>query len=195
MRFSVAAVALSLAAAVKAGTSTNGLTILAPGGDNLWWLQGQDNNVVWTCSTSTVQTFTVWLNNTDVAKTISAITAIVAVEQNYNCAQLIAANLNNAPVGTGYTIVFTDITNATNVYAVSDPFEIKALSAGYPLATNTPTDTGSATVVKGSATAVLGSGSSGSAPGASQPTGAASRLTIGAGAVGAVALGFLGLAL
>ncbi|KAF7332652.1 hypothetical protein MKEN_00148000 [Mycena kentingensis (nom. inval.)] len=195
---SVAVVALGLASAASAAISTNGLSILAPGGENLWWLQGGDNNVAWTCSTSTVSQYTVWLNNTDQAATISAITALVSVLPNYNCIQLIEARLNSAPAAKGYTIVFTDIANATNVLAVSDEFEIKAQSAGYPPATNTPQDTGSATVVKGSGTAVLGSGSISATGATSSPTGGASlerHLSVGAVGLGAAVLGLLGFAL
>jgi hypothetical protein len=43
----------------------------------------------------------------------------------------------------------------SQVYAVSDPFEIKALSAGYPPATNTPVDSQSATVSKVCAFSVI----------------------------------------
>nr|GAT60479.1 predicted protein [Mycena chlorophos] len=195
MRTSIAAVTLALAGAASAATSTNGLSILAPGGQNLWWLQGQDNNIAWTCGESTISQFTIWLNNTDVTTTIGDITALIAVEQNYNCVQLVSAGLNNAPVGSGYTIVMTDISNANTVYAVSDPFEIQALSVGYPPASNTPTDSASATVVKGTSAVVTGSaassGSSAKATSAALP----SRSLNAAGVVGAAFLGALGLAL
>ncbi|KAJ7051387.1 hypothetical protein C8F01DRAFT_1375223 [Mycena amicta] len=191
---SLAAVALGLAGVVSAaGLSTNGLTILAPGGTDLWWLQGQDNNLVWTCGESQYSQFTIWLNNTDVAATISAITALISVEQNYNCAQTIAANINTAPVGTGYSVVITSITNASDIYAVSDLFEIKPLSAGYPLATNTPTDTASATISKGTSAVVTGS-QTGASP---AKTGAAvsSRTLSAAGVLAAGVLGAVRLAL
>ncbi|KAF7289808.1 hypothetical protein MIND_01355100 [Mycena indigotica] len=191
-----AALALALAGAASAAVSTNGLKILAPGGDNLWWLQGQDNNVVWTCSQSQIPQFTVWLNNTDTASTISAITALISVEPNYVCAQLLTANLlSRAPVGTGYTIVLTSITNATEIYAVSDPFEIKALSAGYPPATNTPVDAASATVSRGSASVVTGNPTSSGSPPTKSNAAVSSRNLGVAGVLGAAVLGAARLAL
>ncbi|KAJ7466779.1 hypothetical protein B0H11DRAFT_54568 [Mycena galericulata] len=118
-----------LARPAAAAISNNGLQIFAPGGDNLWWVVGQVNNVVWSCAEASpaAQQFTIWINNNDTTL-LTAITPLIAVEQNFNCDQGIPANLMNQPVGDGYVIVLTDITNATNIYAQSDPFSIKALS-------------------------------------------------------------------
>ncbi|KAJ7735409.1 hypothetical protein DFH07DRAFT_843769 [Mycena maculata] len=148
--FTLTALTLGLASFVgtaSAAVSNDGLTIFAPGGDNLWWIVDADNTLIWSCAESTVTQFTVWINNSDTSL-LSAITQLLSVEPNYDCSQTISANVNTAPVGTGYTIVLTDITNNSNIYAATDPFEIKALSAGYPPASNTPTDSASATVQK-----------------------------------------------
>ncbi|KAJ7817356.1 hypothetical protein B0H14DRAFT_2842452, partial [Mycena olivaceomarginata] len=163
----------ALAGAASAAVSNGGLKLLVPGGDNLWWITGQPNNIIWSCSESTFTQFTM----------------CVPVEQNFNCAQLIAGEVVTMPVGKGYTIVLTDITNATNVYAVSDPFEIKALSAGYPPATNTPVDSQSATVSKGTASNVISGSQTGTGSGSSPSqtgTGAASSLRSGMAAAGAL---------
>ncbi|KAJ7152699.1 hypothetical protein C8R43DRAFT_1127154 [Mycena crocata] len=180
--------ALALAGVASAAISTGGLKILAPGGPDLWWLKDQDNNVVWTCGESTFTQFTLTINNPD-TKLLTDSTALIAVEQNFNCAQTVAATLFSAPLGTGYFLRMANILNSTDIYAESDPFEIKALSAGYPLASATPVDTASATVSKGSASnQIAGQTSSAGAPGASQ-TGAAmsgrvvSTLAAGAGVV------------
>ncbi|KAJ7096595.1 hypothetical protein B0H15DRAFT_798048 [Mycena belliarum] len=185
----LALTALALAGSTSAAISNGGLKILAPGGPNLWWLQGQPNNLVWTCAASTFKQFSVYLNNSDVSL-ITAITAIISVEDNFNCNQGIGNNLVTAPVGTGYTIVLTDITNITNIYAVSDPFDIKPLSTGYPPASATPVDQASATVSKGSASAGASKTDSGATPG---KTGGASRGSTTSLVGAALALGALGL--
>ncbi|KAJ7194494.1 hypothetical protein B0H12DRAFT_992535, partial [Mycena haematopus] len=65
----------------------------------------------------------------------------IAIEQNFNCALLVTADLVTMPIGTGYTIVLIRMC----VYATSAPFEIKALTAGYPASSATPVDQASAT--------------------------------------------------
>ncbi|KAJ7041571.1 hypothetical protein C8F04DRAFT_1079286 [Mycena alexandri] len=181
------AAALAGVQTVGAQTTTGGLKILAPGGDNLWWLVGSDNNLIWTCGESTFPTFTVSLANANISL-LTATTAIIAIEQNYNCAQTIIASLQSAPIGDGYTVQLGNPLNATQIYAESAPFSIKAVSAGYPPASATPVDTNSATVSKGTASnsinAPTGSGS-GSAP---AKTGAALSLRTGMGAVTAAGL-------
>ncbi|KAJ6571572.1 hypothetical protein B0H19DRAFT_1130371 [Mycena capillaripes] len=164
----------ALAAAASAATSNGGLKILAPGGDNLWWVVGSVNNVAWTCSESTFTQFTLSIANPDVTL-LTATADLIAIEQNYNCVQSLGADiLANIPVGTGYTIKLSNILNRTDIYAESDPFEIKAVSAGYPISTNTPVDTGSATVVKGTAPNLTSGGPSqtGSVSGSGSGSGA-----------------------
>ncbi|KAJ6484460.1 hypothetical protein C8R47DRAFT_1131433 [Mycena vitilis] len=170
---------LALVGAVSAEAfSSEGMSILAPGGDGLWWIEAQPNNVVWTCGESKVTQFTIWINNNDTTK-LTAITPLIAVEQNFNCNQGISANLlGTTPAGDGYEIVITDITNATNVYARSAPFSIKALSVGYPPASNTPTDQASATVSKGTASNQVSQ--TGSASGSS-PTQSGGALSLRSG--------------
>jgi len=161
----------ALAGSAAAAISAHGLKILAPGGDNLWWIQGADNNLAWTCAEAdaSAQQFSIYINNSDTSL-LTAITALVSVEQNFNCEQDITANLNTAPLGTGYTIVLTNILNTTDIFAVSDPFEIKALSAGYPPASATPVDQASATVSKGSASNSIGGATAASTSGGASPT-------------------------
>jgi len=174
--------ALALAGAASADFSSNGLKILAPGGPNLWWLQDQLNNIAWTCAESTIQQFTVLINNSDVSL-LTDIQAIVAQQNNFDCVEGLTANQVSMPIGDGYTIVFADIINGSHVYAVSDPFSIKAVSAGYPQTSATPVDSGSTTVVKptGSDLATVGAtGSGGSAP--PQKTNAGMRLSVGGAA-------------
>ncbi|KAJ7637308.1 hypothetical protein DFH06DRAFT_1219360 [Mycena polygramma] len=176
-KLTLATLALVGAASADAFAS-GGLSILAPGGDNLWWIAAQPNNVVWTCGESTFTQFTIWINNNDTTK-LTAITPLIAVEQNFNCNQGISANLlGTTPVGTGYEIILANINNVTDVYARSAPFEIKALSVGYPPASNTPTDQASATVSKGTASNQVSQ--TGSASGSS-PTQSGGALSLRSG--------------
>ncbi|KAJ7866662.1 hypothetical protein B0H13DRAFT_2066408 [Mycena leptocephala] len=181
----IALATLALAGAVSAAFSSGGLSILAPGGDGLWWLAAQPNNVVWTCAESTFTQFTIWIFNTNTTL-LTAITPLIAVEQNFNCAQLIDGTLLTAPVGNNYTIRLANINNVTDVYAESDPFDIKDLSAGYPATTATPVDQHSATVSKGTASNSVGGATntgSGSAP---AKTNGALSLRSGMGVAGLV---------
>ncbi|KAJ6613184.1 hypothetical protein B0H10DRAFT_2049828 [Mycena sp. CBHHK59/15] len=175
------------AAATAAGTGT--LTILAPGGDSLWWLVDQPNNVVWTCGESPFDQFTIWVANNDTTL-LSGALAVIAVEQNYNCNQGLSADLVAAlPVGKGYTVLLTNINNGTDIYAQSAPFEVRALSAGYPPATATPTDSASATIVKPSGSASgSATGAASSASGSAKPSSASQKFTV-ARSVGLLGLG------
>ncbi|KAK6971881.1 hypothetical protein R3P38DRAFT_3140216 [Favolaschia claudopus] len=197
---------LALAGSAMADFTTGGLKILAPGGDNLWWpifisyvpsadsshqitdicspVTAQPNNIAWSCSSSSFSTFTMWINNSDITL-LTAITPLIAIENNFNCVQGLDGNIITMPVGKGYTIVLSNPSNLTDVYAVSDPFEIKALSAGYPPETNTPKDTGSATVSKGSATNVVSqTGAPSGSP--SQPPNGAVSVRSGMATAGAI---------
>jgi len=189
--FSIKSITLAaaLAVGVAAQTTTGGLKILAPGGDNLWWLVGSDNNLIWTCAESTFPTFTVSIANSNISL-LTATTAIIAIQQNFDCSQTIASTLQTAPIGDGYTIQLGNPLNASQIYAESAPFSIKAVSVGYPPASATPTDDSSTTVSKGTAsnsinTPTGSSSSSGSAP---AKTGAALSLRTGMGAVTAAGL-------
>ncbi|KAF7349422.1 hypothetical protein MSAN_01732100 [Mycena sanguinolenta] len=122
---------LALVGAAYAQVSTSGLSVLVPGGPDLWWLANQPNNIKWTCEQTAFPDFTIWINNSNTTL-LTAITPLIAIEQNFNCDLLVSAELVTMPIGTGYTIVLTDPTNGTNVYASSAEFEIKALSAGVP---------------------------------------------------------------
>ncbi|KAJ7460052.1 hypothetical protein B0H11DRAFT_2286220 [Mycena galericulata] len=186
-----------LAYLLSVSTSASFYLSSAPRTLLLWWrtiVVGQVNNVVWSCAEASpaAQQFTIWINNNDTTL-LTAITPLIAVEQNFNCDQGIPANLMNQPVGDGYVIVLTDITNATNIYAQSDPFSIKALSAGYPPASATPVDQASATVSKGSASNSI-AGATGSAGGAA-PTKSSSASRVGAGAGVLAAVGAFAAAL
>jgi len=181
-RFTAAIFACMLAVVVA---DVPGLTIVSPGGPNLWWVAQSENNIVWTCQTSPVLNFTIFIANPNPSILVSPM-AIVAIEPNADCSKSITQDQSNQAAGTGYTIQFTDILNSSNIYAQSEPFEIKALGATYPASSATPTDTGTAT---GSAT-----GSTSSSSSTSKPKSAASGLSASIGfsvAAAAAVLGFL----
>jgi len=179
---------LALAGTAFAQISNGGLSILVPGGPDLWWLAAQPNNIMWTCDQTTFTDFTVWINNANTTL-LTAITPLIAIEQNFNCALLVTADLVTMPVGDGYTIQLSNPSNVSDIYAESAQFSIKPLSVGYPASSATPTDTATATVSKGTASNVAsltGSGSGSSA--APTSSGKSAAVSTRVGAVGAVAM-------
>ncbi|EPS96485.1 hypothetical protein FOMPIDRAFT_1130397 [Fomitopsis schrenkii] len=160
-------------AAIVAGASAQ-LSILAPGGPDLWWVSGEVNDITWTCNTSPYQNFTVLLESSD--QTILASPyAFVANQPNYQCSvEIYAYQLTTFPSTTGYTITFANTLNSSDVYATSQPFEIKPDGSQYPASSATPTGTATATG-SGSATS---SGSSATQSGSSDQKSAAGALTV-----------------
>ncbi|KAH9852451.1 hypothetical protein C2E23DRAFT_709571, partial [Lenzites betulinus] len=147
--------------AALVGSTVAQLEIISPGGPDLWWVAESDNVVSWTCKTSTVQQFTVLIANQNTA-ILTAPQAFIAQQNNFDCSKLITKDQVNMQPGTGYTIQLANIFNETDVYAESQPFEIKALGAAYPATSATPTNSQSATgAVSGSSTAT-GAAASGS---------------------------------
>jgi hypothetical protein len=132
------------------------LNIISPGGPDLWWVAKSENVMLWSCQTSPYMNFTVLIGNSDTT-ILPASIAIIAIEQNYICSQDITQDMANQNPGTGYTLSFANPLNATDVYAVSEPFEIKPLGSTYPPPSATPT----AGVVNGTASAT-GAGASAS---------------------------------
>jgi hypothetical protein len=161
----------------------SGLSIVSPGGDGLWWVAKSQNNIVWTCQTSPVGNFTILVANSD-PKVLVAPIAIVAIENNFDCSKTITQDQANQAPGTGYTIQLANPFNETDIYAQSQPFEIKALGAAYPASSATPTASGTST---GSSTTTTSSSST------STHTGAASGLTTSIGFGVGAAVAVLGL--
>jgi len=129
---------LSLVAFASTLISTvAGLSIIAPGGSSLWWVDDADNNLVWDCSDKTYDQFNVLIANTNV-NVLAAPLPIIATLPNYVCSKLILSTLLSVPAATGYTIQLTNIFNDTDIYATSEPFEIKPAGSSYPASTATP---------------------------------------------------------
>ncbi|KAF5374074.1 hypothetical protein D9757_010730 [Collybiopsis confluens] len=125
LRLPIALAALSAVISVACAQ----LTVLFPGGENQWWVDGSDNLLEWNCNESQVQTFSVLINNPDFLTPL----AIIADQPNFVCSRLITANQTRAlPVGTGYTIELVNVLNSSDVYAQSAPFEIKPVGSAFP---------------------------------------------------------------
>jgi len=161
--FSRVAVVASLVAAAVAQTSTNGLSVLAPGGDNLWWISNNTNTLVWSCHTTTLKNFTVLIANSNTGVLGAAPEPIVAIQPNFDCSLIIPSNEVQFKPSTGYSVLLADPFNSTNVYASSAPFEIKAFGATYPDTSATPSQPAGTATETGPGSSATGS-SSGSNP-------------------------------
>ncbi|KAG1726406.1 hypothetical protein EDB19DRAFT_2028408 [Suillus lakei] len=102
------------------------LTITSPG-TNDWWVASSLNTISWTCDTSPYLNFTILLANSNPA-VLAAPLAFIAVQENFDCSESITQQQSAQPAGTGYTIQFASTLNSTDIYAQSEPFEIKALA-------------------------------------------------------------------
>jgi len=98
---------------------------------SIWWVAKSFNEIAWTCKDSSYASFTILINNSD-PKILTAPIAVIAIQNNYDCSITITQDQANQPVGTGWTVLLANPLNNTEVYATSEPFEIKALGSAYP---------------------------------------------------------------
>jgi len=103
---------------------------------------------------------------------------IVAVENNFDCSMTLSVDQANFTVGSNYTVQLANILNLTDVYAESQPFDIKPFGSAYPPASATPADPGAT--------------STGGATSSSSSTGSASSPTKSSAAVSALSLNSVG---
>jgi len=140
----LAAVAAFFGYALAQGAS---LQVIAPN-SNTWWVAKSTNVLSWNCKdVTTPSQFTVLIANKDV-NVLTAPIAIIGIEDNFQCSQLITQDQSAQPAAVGYTVLLADIINNTHIYATSEEFEIKALGSAYP-ATST---TGGASPTNGTST-------------------------------------------
>ncbi|KAG0702184.1 hypothetical protein DFH29DRAFT_805287 [Suillus ampliporus] len=125
---------LALAAAALLSVVSAQLTITSPG-TNDWWVASSVNTLAWSCSSSPYQNFTIIIANTNTS-ILAAPLPIIAVEYNYQCSLTITQQQSAQPAATGYTIMLASTLNITDIYATSEPFEIKALGSSYPTTTS-----------------------------------------------------------
>ncbi|KAG1811822.1 uncharacterized protein BJ212DRAFT_1373366 [Suillus subaureus] len=170
---------LTLTCAALLSVVSAQLTITSPG-TNDWWVASSANTLSWTCSTSPYQNFTILLTNSD-ASILDAPLAIIAVQQNYDCSETITQQQSAQPAGTGYVVQFASTLNSTDVYAQSQPFEIKALGSSYPTTTSSAGSTATGT----------SSGSAGAAQATKTGGTLAEYVPVGMSMVAALALGLV----
>jgi len=178
----VPAIVLATVAAAQTAPGTGSPKITSPNGSK-WWVAKSTNLIEWDCKDTSHNDFTVLVGNKD-TKIWAAPIAVIAQQPNYQCSITITQDKANQPAGTGWTILFANPVNNTDVWSTSEEFEIKELGAAYPTS-----DAGSS---------AIGSSTGTSAASGSSPTGsksAAVGLKSGLGAFGLAALGFVGLAL
>ncbi|RIA88217.1 hypothetical protein C1645_775533 [Glomus cerebriforme] len=97
---------------------------------------GQANEVLWTKEITDTTAFSIFLINSKIVD-LKEFALANNVDPRLNKTDvLIGQNL----VNTGFQIIFTDIGNITNIYATSEPFEIKPNGTA-PIAYVTPTPT------------------------------------------------------
>ncbi|KAI5452946.1 hypothetical protein NCC49_006480 [Naganishia albida] len=145
------------------------LSIVSPSRE-IFWVGNSSNTLRW-LGTDPKQ-FTVFLSNPDVNLLTSKI-ALTAVTDAFNTALTIQP-IQRA--GDNYVIELTDILNATNVYATSQPFSIKQQAVGAST---------SAASASGSRSASASAGASSAA--ASPSSGATKNAVLGGGFAMAVA--------
>jgi len=116
----------SLSSVVKADP----LEVTSPS-SSIWWVAKSQNVLAWTCQNTTYPQFTVLVNNTDPTILTSPL-AIIAQQDNFDCSIIITQDQANQPAGTGWTILLANPLNISDVYATSQPFEIKPLGSLYP---------------------------------------------------------------
>jgi hypothetical protein len=155
------------------------LTITQPSAD-IWWVAQSTNVMAWTCKTSPFTNFTVLIQIPNVPAPLQ----FLGIQQNFDCSITITNNQVNQAPGTGYQLLLANVFNNTDIFARSDPFEIKPLGSAYPSqVTPSPGASGSGTPSQ-----------SGANP--SSSTGAALSMRHGASTLGALAAavfaGFLG---
>ncbi|KAG2358151.1 hypothetical protein BDR07DRAFT_1295803 [Suillus spraguei] len=131
---------LTLACAALVSVVSAQLAITSPG-TNDWWVASSANTLAWTCNTSPYQNFTILCAQS----LLNTPLAIIAVQENYDCSETITQQQSAQPAGTGYTILFASTLNSTDIYAQSEPFEIKALGSSYPTTTSSPGSTSTGT--------------------------------------------------
>jgi len=112
------------------GGVSSALQVTRPS-SSIWWVAKSFNEIAWTCNDSKYASFTILVNNSD-PKILTAPIAVIAIQNNYDCSITITQDQANQPVGTGWTVLLANPLNNTDVYATSEPFEIKALGSAYP---------------------------------------------------------------
>ncbi|KAF9479853.1 hypothetical protein BDN70DRAFT_660556 [Pholiota conissans] len=150
VRFSLASVLAASALLLSSvGHVAADLQITSPS-SSIWWVAQSQNLISWTCHDTTIGNFTVLVSNTD-PKIAVAPQAIISIQQNFDCSIIVTQDQANQAAGTGWLILLANPFNSTDVYATSEPFEIKPLGSLYPSQV-TPSDASVASSGTGTST-------------------------------------------
>ncbi|KAF8198489.1 hypothetical protein BJ912DRAFT_951559 [Pholiota molesta] len=131
VRFSFANVLAASALLLSSlGSVAADLQVTSPS-SSIWWVAKSQNLISWTCQNTTIGNFTVLISNTDPTISVSPL-AIIAIQQNFDCSIIITQDQANQPAGNGWLVLLANPLNSSDVYATSQPFEIKPLGSLYP---------------------------------------------------------------
>lgn len=154
-------------------------------GSNNWWVARSTNVLEWTCREANAPAqFTVLIGNSDPTILVQPL-AIIAQQNNFDCSIIITQDQANQAAGQGYTIYLANPLNNTDVYAASEPFEIKPLGSLYPTQQAAAASSASAAAASASAAAQASNGN-----GDGKNSGA---LSVRSGVIGGMAAGVVGL--
>lgn len=166
----------------------NLFSISVPSSTN-WWVGKSSNVMTWDCTNSqavAVGNFTVLISNVN-QNVLAGDLAFIAIQQNSQCSVAIGSGQVNQSPATGYTLLFANPFNSSDVYTTSEEFEIKPLGSLYPSQVSS-----SASAASGTATAASSSASASSSKnGASLSSNSPSFLGL-AGIMGLLTAGLLG---
>jgi len=131
--------------------------ITAPS-SKIWWVAGGQNTLVWACNSDEAQAdqkqtggyFTVVIFH---PKYFPQGFAIIAQEPNADCEKSISLDQLNQEPGENFTIALTDTRNNSNIFAISEPFEIKPLGSLYPSQVSSSASAAGGTATASSASA------------------------------------------
>ncbi|KAJ2912831.1 hypothetical protein MD484_g7584, partial [Candolleomyces efflorescens] len=172
--------ALSLLAAASLVAAQ--FKVTTPSSSN-WWVARSTNILEWTCRESGAPAqFTVLIGNSDPTILVQPL-AIIAQQNNFDCSIIITQDQANQAAGQGYQVYLANPLNNTDVYAVSEPFEIKPLGSLYP----------SQQAAAASSAAAAASASAATTSGTSSSSNGSGALSVRPGVIGGMAAGVVGL--
>nr|ODN97563.1 hypothetical protein L204_02981 [Cryptococcus depauperatus CBS 7855] len=99
------------------------LTVTEPSGSH-WWVAKSLNTLAW--DGKDPAEFSVFLNNPNTNLLVNKHLGFGFYRSR------IPDLLDDEPPGTGYTLLLTNPLNSSDIYATSEPFEIKAAGSAYP---------------------------------------------------------------
>ncbi|KAJ8502025.1 hypothetical protein ONZ45_g2926 [Pleurotus djamor] len=181
---------LAIVAAVAAVASAQDQFAITAPSSSTWWVAQSANVFSWTCRTNPPNNdYTVLIGNTDPTILVQP-QAVISIQANADCSKEITRQQADFKPGQNYFLQLANPLNSTNVYAQSEPFEIRALGSAYPTTTVIP---GGASPTGGASSAGTGTGTGSAAP-AEQTNNGASSLSASLGVAGAAAAVFAFLA-